>query len=122
VPVAALKACRRTGCPGLTRGRFCERHAQEEASRVAAEDNRPSASQRGYNAIWRALRAAQLRRHPFCRIHGLLGVNVRATEVDHILSLAAGGSSRPENLQSLCHSCHASKTATVDGGFGHVRA
>ncbi len=35
-------------------------------------------------------------------------------EVDHIISVALGGSDRPENLQVLCAACHGSKTATAD--------
>lgn len=32
-------------------------------------------------------------------------------EVDHIVPLAIGGSSEPENLQALCADCHAAKSA-----------
>ena len=33
-----------------------------------------------------------------------------ATEVDHIVPLASGGSSEPSNLQCLCRVCHERKT------------
>ncbi|WP_345945876.1 HNH endonuclease [Psychrobacter sp. Ps4] len=34
-----------------------------------------------------------------------------ATDVDHIINKAKGGSDEPSNLQSLCRKCHLSKTA-----------
>ncbi|MEG9303316.1 HNH endonuclease signature motif containing protein [Psychrobacter celer] len=34
-----------------------------------------------------------------------------ATDVDHIINKAKGGSDDPSNLQSLCRKCHRSKTA-----------
>jgi len=113
VPFAALKGCRAPGCRGLTRGRFCAAHAQDEA----APDDRPSASQRGYDASWRAQRRAFLETHPVCRICGAC-----AAHVDHITPLAAGGALAERNLQALCASCHSRKTAARDGGFGNARA
>lgn len=38
-----------------------------------------------------------------------------ATEVDHITGLAQGGTHDDDNLQSLCHDCHATKTARDNG-------
>jgi 5-methylcytosine-specific restriction protein A len=39
--------------------------------------------------------------------------------VDHIVPKAHGGTDDSGNLQTLCRSCHSSKTATEDGGgFG----
>lgn len=35
----------------------------------------------------------------------------KATEVDHIVNRDAGGQDTMENGQSLCHTCHAKKTA-----------
>jgi len=34
-----------------------------------------------------------------------------ATEVDHIVPLSQGGPDEWDNLQGLCHDCHAAKTA-----------
>lgn len=33
-----------------------------------------------------------------------------ATEVDHIINLAQGGTHHPDNLQTLCTPCHRRKT------------
>lgn len=38
-----------------------------------------------------------------------------ASEVDHIIGLAQGGTHDDANLQSLCHDCHATKTAEDNG-------
>ena len=38
-----------------------------------------------------------------------------ATEVDHITPLHKGGTYDDDNLQSLCHACHATKTARDTG-------
>jgi 5-methylcytosine-specific restriction endonuclease McrA len=35
----------------------------------------------------------------------------RATEVDHIIELAAGGSNTIDNVQPLCKPCHKAKTS-----------
>lgn len=41
---------------------------------------------------------------------GYDGCTWHATEVDHIVPLASGGTADPDNLQACCHSCHAIKT------------
>ena len=66
---------------------------------------------------WRRLREQFLRRYPLCGdpwgYHRRDGELVEATDVDHIKRR----SDHPEleyewtNLQALCHSCHAKKTA-----------
>ena len=68
------------------------------------------------SAEWRATRKAKLRRDPICQSPQC---SRKATHVDHIKSRRRGGPDLdPNNLQSLCHSCHNAKTIRVDGGFG----
>lgn len=56
-------------------------------------------------------RARRLADHPTCAECAKRGL-VRATEViDHIKALALGGEDVDSNVQGLCHSCHAIKTA-----------
>src|SRR3990167_2268648 len=77
---------------------------------------RLTAAQRGYGAAWRVIRAEHLRMEPDCRVCGR-----PATDVDHVRSRANGGSDAHANLRSMCHECHAAKTAREDGGFGNRR-
>ena len=63
---------------------------------------------RGYVAEWRALRARVLKLQPECPC------GAKATDVDHVISLRAGGTNDLSNLQALCHSCHSRKTGRHD--------
>lgn len=61
---------------------------------------------------WRSVRAALLREHPLCGACGAKGLLVAARVVDHVLPIKDGGARfDAANLQSLCVSCHNSKTA-----------
>jgi 5-methylcytosine-specific restriction protein A len=57
------------------------------------------------------IRARILRREPRCRICLDAGRLSVATEVDHVVPLEEEGSDEDQNLQGLCHDCHAEKTA-----------
>ena len=84
-----------------------------KATAQRAQDNRASASNRGYDARWRAARASYLQAHPICAECARHGGTEAATVVDHI---------RPHkgndilfwddsNWQALCARCHNRKTA-----------
>lgn len=75
------------------------------------EDDRPSASARGYGRTWQRLRRMVLAREPVCRSCQ----REPASEVDHIIALDKGGTNAMENLQGLCKPCHSRKTRAVDG-------
>jgi 5-methylcytosine-specific restriction protein A len=47
-----------------------------------------------------------------CKRKGIVSMG---TEVDHIKALQHGGTDDDDNLQLLCHDCHADKTAAEDG-------
>ncbi len=81
--------------------------------RAALEATRPTATERGYGAAWRKIRNAYLQANPYCASCG-----AEATDVDHIIARAQGGSDDPSNLQALCKRCHSSKTARFDGRYG----
>lgn len=44
-----------------------------------------------------------------CRLQ-LAGCEVTATEVDHVIPAAQGGTDEDDNLQSVCTTCHRKKT------------
>ena len=70
-----------------------------------------SSKSRGYGYAWNKLRLKALERdRHLCQMCLKRGVYTTATDVDHIIPLAQGGSDAMENLQSLCHECHKQKT------------
>jgi 5-methylcytosine-specific restriction protein A len=64
---------------------------------------------------WSAIRERQLRRFPLCAHCEAQGLLTEATEVDHRVPLAHGGTDYEDNLQSLCTTCHAKKTLEEQG-------
>lgn len=103
-PLAPQRPCTQPGCARLTSAGRCDDHKRR----------RESAAKRGYGAKWRRLRAYVLRNEPLCR-HCK---RAPATDVDHIVPRAKGGTDAMTNLQPLCKSCHSRKTATEDGRWG----
>ncbi len=125
MPRRAPRPCGKPGCPRLTREkrRLCTEHLREwEARRAAAlaerrkryDAKRPSAHKRGYGRRWRKLRDMVLARSPVCECGAL------ATEVDHKVARAKGGTDEWDNLVAMCKSCHSKKTRREDGSLSHV--
>jgi len=75
------------------------------------DKDRPSPSKRGYGTVWQKIRKSHLRKHPLCVSCKQLNIIKEGEEVDHILPLNDGGTHHPDNLQTLCKSCHSTKTA-----------
>ncbi len=79
---------------------------------VRPVDLRPSATQRGYDRTWQRLAALVLAEEPLCRRCHEAGRTQAAELVDHIVPLNEGGARLDRsNLQPLCRTCHAVKTA-----------
>lgn len=109
MPSKPLRACKVPGCNQVaTQGSRCAAHA---ALWRGTERPRPTAAERGYDAHWRRIRAQFLKFHPRCSVCG-----ERATDVDHIVALAQGGTHEWANLQAFCHEHHTQKTNQFDGG------
>jgi len=64
------------------------------------------ASKHRYDSNWELRRARVLREEPLCRVCG-----VPATDVDHIVAHADGGTDNRENLRAVCKPCHKKHTA-----------
>jgi 5-methylcytosine-specific restriction endonuclease McrA len=77
-------------------------------------ENRQPSSKRGYNAAWRAIRAA-FPKGPCARCNGPWR---KGMHLDHKVAKAKGGTDDPSNLQWLHPKCHNAKTIRHDGGFG----
>ena len=61
---------------------------------------------------WRGLRNYYIQRNPLCEACKRRGKVTGGQVVDHIKSINLGGNKTDlSNLQTLCHSCHNSKSA-----------
>lgn len=83
---------------------------------------RETAAQRGYGWRWQKAREGWLRAHPLCVRCEARGLVVVGTDVDHIVPHKGDMELFWDrtNWQTLCGTCHDTKTATEDGGFGRV--
>lgn len=93
------------------------RHADRAYNRAQRD---PATAAVHGSARWQAVRLQVLRDEPLCRACAARGLTELATQVDHVIPLNAA----PErafdrtNLQPLCSSCHAWKSAAERGGVG----
>ena len=72
---------------------------------------RGSRQERGYDREWEKLRLLILARDNYlCQPCAEDYKVTPATEVDHIIPKAKGGTDDPDNLQSICNDCHRIKT------------
>ena len=71
-----------------------------------------SRQERGYGRQWEKVRLHVLRRDDgICQPCLMTGRYTPASQVDHIIPKASGGTDDPDNLQSICGTCHFEKTA-----------
>lgn len=117
---AAPRPCTYPGCPALVpavRGGRCEIHAKL----VRRENEKHRRGHRLYDRRWQRERDRYLREHPLCVTCTNVGRVVPATEIDHKVPHCGDLVLfwDKSNWQSMCHTCHSSKTAREDGGFGH---
>lgn len=68
-------------------------------------------TERGYGHYWKKLRVKVLLRDAhLCKTCFRANIMTLATEVDHILNKARGGTDSMDNLESICKPCHTIKT------------
>ncbi|MED0676974.1 HNH endonuclease signature motif containing protein [Aneurinibacillus thermoaerophilus] len=118
MPSKPKKPCAQFGCPNLTTERYCETHRQQARQ---YDKQRGSAASRGYDRRWQNARRVFLMKHPLCVECEKEKKLVPATVVDHIVPHKGNQELfwDEDNWQPLCKSCHDSKTAREDGGFGN---
>jgi 5-methylcytosine-specific restriction protein A len=104
MPNRIASPCAQPGCPAVTQGGRCPKHQRAHQRAYAARPERRQAQQPYHTTAWRQLRAACLERDPYC------WCGKRATEADHIVARAEGGSDTLENLRGMCKSHHSQKT------------
>ena len=109
-----MKICAEPGCPELCNAIYCDAHYR--ARRRASDRQRPSASERGYDAKWRQTRRGYLRHYPLCQ--DATGCISPATDVHHLDGLGPSGEHGhdPDNLQALCHRHHSIITSQEQKG------
>ena len=96
---------------------------RRNAKKKRRVDLRPGASARGYDSKWRRLRQWYANRHPLCE--DCLGVD-RVTpvqEVDHVQEFNGKDDPLrldPDNLRSLCRSCHRKKHERTGRGVDYL--
>ena len=105
LPNKPSKPCAHQGCPKLTRNRYCEAHAKQEARHYNKYARDPGTSKR-YSGAWKKIRAAFLAAKPLCEMCRRDGRLTPATLVHHIRPLKESHDNSPENLMPLCSSCH----------------
>ena len=108
MPSLPPKPCNHTRCHSMAvkMGR-CENHQPKAWSSSEGK----TSTERGYGAKWRKVRKQALSRdNHLCRTCFESGILTPATEVDHIINKASGGTDELSNLQSICKECHKLKT------------
>lgn len=98
MPWRAQAPCRVRGCPHL---QPCPTHPM-----LGRWDGRRDAEARGYGWSWKQRRAAILERDGY-RCHHC---GAPATQVDHLVAKAQGGTDTAGNLAATCQRCHSTKT------------
>lgn len=106
MPNAAPKPCSHPGCRALTTtGGRCDQH-----QRSSSWSKRPTATKRITGRRLQRARAELFARQPLCEACEARGVVRLATQRDHRVPLAEGGTEDDANVQALCDDCHAEKS------------
>ena len=109
MPHAAPKPCPRHPKVLLQPNQACP---QCPKSTWGDDKLRGNRHQRGYGTLWVKLRdGVMVRDHYLCQVCMSEDRLTPATEVDHIIPKARGGTDNPDNLQAICAECHKTKTA-----------
>lgn len=110
-PQCALYNCK---APTVKGSSLCIEHAPP----VVLTSERRAFNTPYKTRAWELIRQAQLSRAPLCACCKLRGLIVSASDVDHVISWQAVGAHafKVNRFQSLCTSCHATKSALEKRG------
>lgn len=123
MPKRPKSICRQPGCSALTDAPgYCAKHAGQSSG--WAKTSKGKTTERGYGWAWQKRRERILLRDcGLCQVCRKEGRVKEATDVDHIVQKADGGTDDDDNLQSICRDCHKAKTAADRGrGWGHRKS
>lgn len=116
MPPAPKRVCTYPGCTALTTTGRCNTH---RTVGKWGDPRRGTRQERGYGSTWDKLRLVVLARDRYlCQCEQCQGGKLRlsvATEVDHRISKAHGGTDALDNLQAINRECHRRKTAEETG-------
>ena len=105
-PIRPPRPCRKPGCNTLTTDRsgYCDEHRSYGEQRrrdffKKLNEQRQSASRRGYGAEWRKLREAKLKANPLCEKCGAPASVVHHKDHNQFNDFW-------DNLESVCRACH----------------
>lgn len=112
MPSRVAQACRTAGCMNVSRKHhgYCDKCG---CGWQKYQKEFGSSKDRGYGYIWqKRIRPSILKRDKYlCQMCLSKGKYIPAKIVDHIIPKKHGGTDDPSNLQSLCETCHNTKTA-----------
>ena len=94
--------CKERAVPGSI---YCEEHKRQMDSQYNKYE-RSADCHRRYGRKWQRIRDRYVKSHPYCEQCLKEGRITFVEEVHHIIPLSKGGTHDPENLMSLCQSCH----------------
>ena len=98
----AYGTCSRLAVEG---SQYCEEHKKLMDKRYNDYERSPDTNKK-YGRAWKRIRDRYVREHPLCERCLAEGRLTPGEEVHHILPISQGGTHNPENLMSLCQSCH----------------
>lgn len=106
MPISPPKPCNHPGCGVLVRdgtGR-CPKHKREAWAKA------PTAAKRVTGRRLQTMRERLFAENPLCVECERNGLVMLATQRDHVIPLAEGGTDDDDNVQGLCKPCHDAKS------------
>lgn len=119
--IPKYQKCRELGCnnPKQERSWFCVEHSIRKPKAPVSPDSLAALDSLYKTKQWSVFRRVHLSRFPLCAGCLASGVVTSAAHVDHVFPWKLyGAHAFTQNIfQSLCHSCHSSKTKLEQRGI-----